>query len=173
MNLIQRLSIAAIAAAATFLPVGAEVQPGTSSLLETMENSGILVTFNPPDCLNNGANGQYRWLGFQREMRLCPGDTVDAGDHNTVRHETIHAIQHCVNVARGTNTDTPIVNEVEEFKAFVETYLSPEDIAWVMEAYDESQWLTELEAFAGANAFTATELEEMFLNACTLQPTDV
>ena len=169
MNLIQRLSIAAIAAAATFLPVGAEVQPGTSSLLETMENSGILVTFNPPDCLNNGANGQYRWLGFQREMRLCPGDTVDAGDHNTVRHETIHAIQHCVNVARGTNTDTPIVNEVEEFKAFVEAYLSPEDISWVMEMYDESQWLTELEAFAGANAFTSGELEEMFLDACTIQ----
>ena len=171
MNLIQRLSIAAIAAAATFLPVGAEVQPGTSSLLETMEQSGVLVTFNHPDCLTNGANGQYRWLGFQREMRLCPGDTVDALDHNTVRHETIHAIQHCVNVARGTNTDTPIVNEVEEFKAFIEAYLSPEDIDWVMEMYDESQWLTELEAFAGANAFTATELEEMFLSAC-VAPTD-
>ena len=70
MNLIQRLSIAAIAAAATFLPVGAEVQPGTSSLLETMEQSGVLVTFNHPDCRTNGANGQYRWLGFQREMRL-------------------------------------------------------------------------------------------------------
>ena len=41
--------------------------------------------------------------------------------------------------------------------------LSPEGIAWIMENYDESQWLTELEAFAGANAFTAAELEEMFL----------
>ena len=171
--MIKRIVIAAIAAAATFMPVGAEVQAGTISLLKTMEESGILVTYNHADCSTNGANGQYRWLGFQREMRLCPGSTVDAIDHNTVRHETIHAIQHCVNVARGTNTDTPIVNEVEEFKAFVEAYLSPEDIAWVMEAYDESQWLTELEAFAGANAFTATELEEMFLSACTVRETDV
>ena len=171
--MIKRIVIAAIAAAATFMPVMAEVQPGTTSLLKTMEESGILVTYNHADCSTNGANGQYRWLGFQREMRLCPGNTVDAIDHNTVRHETIHAIQHCVNVARGTNTDTPIVNEVEEFKAFVEAYLSPEDIAWVMEAYDESQWLTELEAFAGANAFTATELEEMFLSACTVRETDV
>ena len=171
--MIKKLLMAAIAAAATFMPVMAEVQPGTTSLLKTMEESGILVTYNHSDCKTNGANGQYRWLGFQREMRLCPGSTVDAIDHNTVRHETIHAIQHCVNVARGTNTDTPIVNEVEEFKAFVEAYLSPEDIAWVMEVYDESQWLTELEAFAGANAFTATELEEMFLSACTVRETDV
>ena len=171
--MIKKLLIAAVAAAATFMPVGAEVQAGTTSLLKTMEESGILVTYNHADCSTNGANGQYRWLGFQREIRLCPGDTVDALDHNTVRHETIHAIQHCVNVARGTNTDTPIVNEVEEFKAFVEAYLSPETIAWVMEAYDESQWLTELEAFAGANAFTATELEEMFLSACTVRETDV
>ena len=116
---------------------------------------------------------QYRWIGFQREMRLCPGDTIDAIDHNTVRHETIHAIQHCVNVARGTNTDTPIVNDVEEFKAFVEEYLTPEGISWIMENYDESQWLTELEAFAGANAFTAAELEEMFLSVCTVRDTDV
>ena len=171
--MIKKLLIAAVAAAATFMPVAAEVQPGTISLLKTMEESGILVTYNHDDCRTNGANGQYRWLGFQREMRLCPGNTVDALDHNTVRHETIHAIQHCVNVARGTNTDTPIVNEVEEFKAFVEAYLSPEAIAWVMEAYDESQWLTELEAFAGAEAFTAAELEDMFLDACTLQRTDV
>ena len=172
MNLIQRLSMAAIAAAATLLPVGAEVQPGTSSLIETISNNGILVTINHDECAVGSYNGQYRWLGFQREMRLCPGDTVDALDHNTVRHETIHAIQHCVNVARGTSTDTPIVNDVEEFKAFVEAHLSPEGIAWIMEAYDESQWLTELEAFAGANAFTSSELETMFLEACTLQDTD-
>ena len=171
--MIKRIALAAIAAAACIMPVAAEVQPGTSSLLETMEDSGILVTYNHPDCATNGANGQYRWLGFQREMRLCPGDTIDALDHNTVRHETIHAIQHCVNVARATSTDTPIVNDVEEFKAFVEEYLTPEGIAWIMENYDESQWLTELEAFAGANAFTATELEEMFLSACTIRDTDV
>jgi len=172
MNLIQRLSMAAIAATATLLPVGAEVQPGTSSLIKTISDNGILVTINHTECSTGSYNGQYRWIGFQRELRLCPGATVDALDHNTVRHEVIHAIQHCVNVARGTNTDTPIINDIEEFKAFVEAHLSPEGIAWVMEAYDESQWLTELEAFAGANALTSSELETMFLEACTVQETD-
>ena len=45
--------MAAIAAAATIMPVGAEVQPGTSSLIETISSNGILVTINHEDCLTN------------------------------------------------------------------------------------------------------------------------
>jgi len=167
--MIKRILMAAIAAAATFMPVAAEVQPGTGSLLETIDSNGILVTINHEECATGTYNGQYRWLGFQREMRLCPGTTVDARDHETVRHETIHAIQHCINVARGTSTDTPIVDDPEQFKSFVIENLSQQDIDWIMANYDQSQWLTELEAFAGANAFTSTELEELFLKACVAQ----
>ena len=171
--MIKKLLIAAVAAAATFVPVGAEVQAGTTSLLETISSNGILVTINHDDCLTNGSNGQYRWLGFQREMRLCPGRTVDADDHNTVRHETIHAIQHCVNAARGTSTDAPIINNPDDFANFVMANLTQEDIEWVKSMYPESQWLTELEAFAGANAYTSSELEGLFLDACTIQEDDV
>ena len=171
--MLKRILMAAIAAAAVITPVSAEIQPGTRSLIETIENNGILVTVNHPDCMVNGANGQYRWLGFQREMRLCPGDVIDANDHNTVRHETIHAIQHCVNVARGTTTDTPIIQDSDEFANFVLSHLTPAQADWIMENYPEDQWLTELEAFAGSTAYTASELEELFLDACTLQDTDV
>jgi len=167
--MIKRILMAAIAAAATFMPVAAEVQPGTSSLLETIDANGILVTINHEECATGTYNGQYRWIGFQREMRLCPGATVDANDHNTVRHETIHAIQHCINVARGTDTDTPIIEDADTFKEFVMANLTEPQIEWIMSNYDESQWLTELEAFAGANAFTSSELEELFLETCTLQ----
>jgi hypothetical protein len=171
--MIKRIALAAIAAAATFMPVMAEVQPGTSSLLETIDANGILVTINHEECANGTYSGQYRWLGFQREMRLCPGASVDARDHETVRHETIHAIQHCFNVARGTSTDTPIIDDAEAFSEFVMANLSPQQVEWIMANYDESQWLTELEAFAGANAYTSSELEELFLVSCTLQDTDI
>ena len=167
--MIKRIALAAIAAAACIMPVAAEIQPGTSSLLETIEAEGILVTINPDNCLTNGANGQYRWIGFRREVILCPGDTIDAIDHNTVRHEVVHAIQHCINVARGTSLDTPIVDNKEQFAEFVRANLSEEEINWITSVYDESQWLTELEAFAGAKAYTSSELEEIFLNVCTLQ----
>ena len=171
--MIKKILLAAIAAAATFMPVMAEVQPGTASLIETIDENGILVTINHEECATGTYTGQYRWLGFQREMRLCPGATVDANDHNTVRHEVIHAIQHCVNVARGTNTNTPVMNDVDELMSWAREHLTMREIEWIQRSYDRSQWLTEIEAFAGARAYTSSELEELFLNACTLQDTDV
>ena len=167
--MIKRFLLAAIAAAACILPVQAEIQPGTGDLLETLDKEGILVTINSDDCLTNGSDGQYRWLGFKREMVLCPGSTVDADDHNTVRHETIHAIQHCINVTRRTNLNTPIIQNPNDLMKFVNSHLSQDEIDWVTSMYDRSQWLTELEAFAGAEAYTASELEKLFLDACTLQ----
>ena len=169
----KKLCAAAVAAMATLIPVGAEIQPGTASLIETIDENGILVTINHEECFTGDYSGQYRWLGFQREMRLCPGDTVDARDHETVRHEVIHAIQHCVNVARGTSTDTPIIADVNQLMAFARENLSLRDIERIQRVYDRSQWLTEIEAFAGANAYTSSELEEFFLEICTLQETDV
>ena len=171
--MIKRIALAAIAAAACIMPVMAVVQPGTASLIETIDENGILVTINHEECATGVYNGQYRWLGFQRELRLCPGASVDARDHETVRHETIHAIQHCINVARGTNTDTPVMNDVDELMYWARQHLSMREIEWIQAAYDRSQWLTEIEAFAGARAYTSSELEELFLQACTLQETDV
>ena len=171
--MIKRIALAAIAAAACIMPVAAEVQPGTASLIETIDENGILVTINHEECATGVYNGQYRWLGFQRELRLCPGASVDARDHETVRHETIHAIQHCINVARGTNTDTPVMNDVDQLMSWARQHLSMREIEWIQAAYDRSQWLTEIEAFAGARAYTSSELEELFLQACTLQETDV
>ena len=171
--MIKRILLAAVAAAATIMPVGAEIQPGTSSLLETIDENGILVTIDHEECATGEYSGQYRWLGFQRELRLCPGETVDANDHNTVRHEVIHAIQHCVNVARGTSTDDPVMNDVDYLMKFAREHLSMREIEWIQRNYDRSQWLTEIEAFAGARAYTSSELETIFLAACTLQEEDV
>ena len=167
--MIKRIALAAIAAAACIMPAAAEIQPGTLSLLETIDENGILVTINHEECATGNYSGQYRWLGFQREMRLCPGDTVDAKDHDTVRHETVHAIQHCVNVARGTSTDTPVIDDVDQLFEWAGEHLTMAEIQWIQRNYHRSQWLTEIEAFAGARAYTSSELEELFLKACTLQ----
>ena len=164
--MLKKLVLAAVAAAATFMPVAAEVQPGTESLLRTVEEGGILVTYNVDACATDNAHGSYRWAGLRREIRLCPGHTVDAIDHNTVRHEVIHAIQHCVNAIRGTSMDTPIITDRNDFEEFVVENLSQEYINRVLRVYPRDQWPTELEAFAGANAYTAAELEVFFRQVC-------
>lgn len=169
MSIIKRTVLAAIAAAACILPGQAEVQPGTNRLLETIEDNGILVTFNHDECKNATYSGQYRWLGFKRELRLCTGEVMDAGDHNTVRHEVVHAIQHCVNVAKGTHTDTPVIDDVDELMDWAGEHLSINEIEWIQRNYPRDQWLTEIEAFAGSRAYTSAELERIFIEACTLQ----
>ena len=166
MPLLKRLFVAMVSAVATLTPVSAEIQDGTASLLKTIEDNGILVTYNHPACDHNGSHGQYRWVGFQREMRLCPGDSIDAIDHNVVRHEVIHAIQHCVNTARGTHLDTAVIADPEDFREFIVDNLTEYQIERILEVYPEDQWPTELEAFAGANAYTASRIEELFLQAC-------
>ena len=164
--MLKKLVLAAIAAAATFMPVAAEVQPGTESLLRTVEEGGILVTYNVDACNTDNAHGSYRWAGLRREIRLCPGRTVDAIDHETVRHEVLHALQHCVNAIRGTSMDTPIITDRNDFEEFVVENLSQEYINRVLRVYPRDQWPTELEAFAGANAYTAAELEKFFRQVC-------
>ena len=161
----KRLFLAAIAATATILPVGAEVQPGTQDLLETLHGNGVTVSINSDTC-GNGFDGQYRFLGMKREMILCPGATVDANDHDTVRHETIHAIQHCVNVMRQTPLNSPIIDDWDKFVAFVKANLTEEHVNWIFKNYPKEHWNVELEAFAGANAYTAAELEQLFIKAC-------
>ena len=164
--MLKKLVLAAVAAAATFMPVMAEVQSGTESLLRTVEEGGILVTYNVDACATDNAHGSYRWAGLRREIRLCPGRTVDAIDHETVRHEVLHALQHCVNAARGTSMDTPIITDPDEFKEFVIANLSQQAIRRVMRVYPRDQWPTELEAFAGSNAYTAEQLEVFFRQVC-------
>jgi len=164
--MLKKLVLAAVAAAATFLPVAAEVQPGTESLLRTVEEGGILVTYNVDACDTDNAHGSYRWAGLRREIRLCPGQTVDAIDYKTVRHEVYHALQHCVNAIRGTSMDTPIITDRNDFEEFVIENLSQEYINRVLRVYPRDQWPTELEAFAGANAYTAAELEKFFRQVC-------
>ena len=53
---------------------------------------------------------------------------------------------------------------------FIRTHLTESvRLSGLPDMYDKSQWPTELEAFAGAKAYTSSQLEELFLDMCTLQ----
>ena len=137
----------------------------TGDLMQVMRDNGIMITINSdcePDVL-----GAYLWSGMKRTMRLCPGQTVDAIDHATVRHETWHAIQHCVNMARGTSTDTPVQEDLDVLAEYVNESLTVETVNYVKANYPVSQWPTEFEANLAENLFTAYELKDIFLKACT------
>ena len=164
--MIKKLITGLIAGLALAVPGEARVESGTIPLLELLEQGGIALRYNSADCTSGEYLGLYRHRGMKRAMVLCPGASVDAEDHMVVRHETIHAIQHCVNTARGTNVFTPIINNDQELMAFVRSHLSEEFIESIRRNYDRNHWRIEFEAFAGMHAYTADELAELFTKAC-------
>ena len=160
---------AALAGLALCVPGQARLEEGTRPLLELMESSGIVISMNGADCISGEYLGVYKHRGMQRAMGLCTGATIDAEDHMVVRHETIHAIQHCVNMARGTDVYTPVIDDDAELMAFTLKYLSPEYVQNIQDVYPVEMWRIEFEAFAGMHAYTADELAEMFITACLYQ----
>lgn len=162
---------AALAGLAIAMPGQARVESGTVPLIELIGGSGIAVRYNTDECSSGEFLGVYKHLGMKRAFILCPGETVDATDHMVVRHEAIHAIQHCVNTARGTSVFTPIIEEESELMEFVYENLTREDVDAIMEAYPRSHWLIEFEAFAGMHAYTADQLAELFKTACVYTDT--
>ena len=113
--------------------------------------------------------GVYIHRGLARKMVLCPGASVEPIDHAVVRHEAWHAIQHCINVTRGTDVNTPISEDTAELMVHVREVLSEEYIANVKANYPTEQWYLELEAYMAMNLFTAEELAEMFISSCTFE----
>ena len=158
-------SIVAVAPALATPTRTADEDFTTGDLITVMQENGIMVSINDncePDML-----GAYLWAGMKRTMKLCPGETVDPIDHATVRHETWHAIQHCVNTARGTSTDTPVQTDIDELAKYVNHPLTVETVNYIKASYPAEDWLTEFEANLAENIFSAYELKDIFLQACT------
>ena len=164
--MIKNIIASALAGLALVMPGQARLESGTKPLLDLMETGGIAIRYNTSECDSDEYLGLYRHSGMRRAMILCYGVSVDAEDHMVVRHEAIHAIQHCVNTARGTDVFTPVINDDEELMAFVRSHLTGEFIAAIQRNYPEHHWRIEFEAFAGMHAYTADEIAEMFRKAC-------
>ena len=167
MNIKQTL-ISLLSAVCLTNPAIARVEDGTADLLKTLDSNGVTIVINDTSCDTNKAHGVYSFVGMKRQMTLCPRGEVTASDHETVRHETAHAIQHCINMARGTAVTTPIDDDRDSFLASVQPHLTDEFVAWIVETYPEDHWYVEAEAFMMAELLTADELSEMFLKACTM-----
>lgn len=158
------LLCAAVAVVSTVLPAQAKVDRGTNGLLDTLNNHGFVISVDSDDCPTDGSIlGSYRSQGLMyREMLLCPNGTVDAIDHSTVRHEMTHVLQHCVNIQRGTDRDTPIVNDDEQLAKLVNTYVPSDVVTFIKNTYPQNRWKVEFEAQYAELVYTADELVEMF-----------
>ena len=152
MNLLKRLTVATVAAAALAAPVAARVDAGTPLLIKTAEAHGASFVYNPSGC-GNGFDGLFERA--EQRITLCY-KTADASAHDTVRHEIWHLIQHCAALKKGSPFEP--VARPGDLSAFVRSQLTDEHIIRIKSVYPRHQHLTELEAFAAAEAYTAAEM---------------
>ena len=165
MNFFRSITAAAASIALSALPTLAAVDSGTKSLLNTINSNGIQVNVNSDEC-DTDYLGKYVFSGMKRSLVLCPGETVDPIDFATVRHEAWHAIQHCVNAARGTDLNTPVQADLHKLTEWIDEGLTRETVDYVRQEYPEDQWWIEWEANLVEIHMSASQIEEIFEGAC-------
>ena len=167
MNLLKQLGLAVTGLVMSVTPSLASTSATTVDLLNHLDDNGITIVYNGPRC-NDGIDGAYQWTGLARRMVLCTNpEGVDANDHNTVRHETIHAIQHCKNTVYGYPSNTPLMDPAKVVE-YARQILTFQQINAIKRIYPQEHWLVELEAFAGAEVLSNADLIEAFNIWCVM-----
>ena len=158
--------LAVFIAAATFaMPATARVDPDSVALLQTLQEYGVTVHYNSTKGCTGGHHGSYNTA---KVMHLCyRGSQPTAEDHNTLRHEAFHYLQHCANERRGGTGLRPLAINPGERQQFVLKALGNGYISQIKSLYPARAHQIELEAFAAAETYTAGELITYIRSWCT------
>ena len=163
MKLLQSMAAAAVAVVSMSMPSLAKVDPGTSQLLQTLTEYGITIEYNPAHC-SNGYAGRY---STDKVMSLCYKGQPTAFDHDTVRHETMHVLQHCAALRRGDSRGiVPLAINPTERNQWVSSVLRSGHIDQIKSTYPIRAHQIELEAFAAASHYSANELASLVKAWC-------
>ncbi len=156
--------LAAVLAALTIsVPAVAKVDPGTTQLLQTLQEYGITIEYNPSHC-SNGYSGRYT---TRKLMTLCYSGQPTAFDHDTVRHETMHVLQHCAALRRGDDRGiVPLAIDPTERTQWVSSVLRSGEINEIKRTYPVKAHQVELEAFAAASHYSASDLTKLVKAWC-------
>ena len=163
MKLLQSMATAAVAVVSMSMPAFAKVDAGTPQLLQTLTEYGVTIEYNPAHC-SNGYAGRYT---TDKLFTLCYRGQPTAFDHDTVRHETMHVLQHCAALRRGdTRGIVPLAINPTERNQWVSQVLRSGQIDQIKENYPVRSHQVELEAFAGAAHYDSYQLASLVKSWC-------
>ena len=155
--------LAAVLAAATLaMPVSATVDAGTPKLLQTLQEYGVTVEYNPSHC-SNGYSGRYTTAKL---LTLCYKGQPTASDHDTVRHEAFHFLQHCAALKRGDTGITPLAVNTSTRTEWAYSILGANSVDRIKHTYPATNHQVEIEAFAAASHYTANDLVGLIRSWC-------
>jgi len=151
-----------IAALTLSVPALATVDSGSTNLIQTLEEYGVTVLYNPSTC-SDGFQGQYT---TRKVMTLCYRGKPTASDHDTVRHEAFHFLQHCAAIRRGQSGISPLAINPNQRAQWVSQVLRSGQINQIRSNYPEHHHQVELEAFAAAAHYNANQLATLITQWC-------
>ena len=169
------------ALAAAFTPIGAKANindmDAHSRLWDTLEEAGVTLVMNSHTYCDKDTAGAYSSthmvMFICQESARTPYKPIEwtPFDLDTLRHEAHHVVQDCLNGGIGDNKFSPLFDREDEFTAFVEGSLTPDEIDWVIKTYasqgaDEEMIIQELEAFASAKSVSAGTIADAVNNTC-------
>ncbi len=162
--MIKRLLLGALTSLTLVCPAIAEVQPGTFDLIDKVDDH-MTVKIDSPFCTEKSDMGGA-FDRLKMVIYLCPNGNVTADDHDTVRHEVWHVIQHCTTPKNSRYLDTVMTVGSDNWNQYILGGLSYSRVQWIRDNYPEAHHDAELEAFAVAQNMTAAQISEIFTSIC-------
>lgn len=159
-------------------PVSAnELLEQHEQLWNSLQQVGITMSVNSPiHCKGDKMGVYYYHSGLmvicQERATIMNGEQVDwtSEDFDTLRHESHHVVQDCVDGTIADGSLAPLFNDPDDWKDFVESGLSETAIKGIINSYStgDNNYLVarELEAFSVANSVDADVIADKVIEVC-------
>ena len=154
MNFLKLAATAVLSATALVAPVEANtLTPGQRTLLYELERSG--VTVESGTCQNKMLYGWFE--NDTRKIAICLNNHEEGEDPwQTLRHEAVHAAQHCVNPSMSFTVST---------SSYILRHGNQDDWEFIQSVYPREAWAIELEAFT-LMRYSNSQIANVVRGAC-------
>ena len=163
MNVFSKVASSLLGATLLLSPsIKAETYEEHLTLIDTLEENGIVVVLNEPEfCNEEDIDGFYipdaNVLGVCQDNRKVISNSEvqwTSNDYDTLRHEAQHVIQDCLS-GKDNGQSRLLFQDKEKFMKFVTDILTADNIENIVDTYrqrgaSDEVILMELEAFSVA-----------------------
>tara|TARA_B100001559_G_scaffold26355_1_gene20762 strand:+ start:605 stop:1147 length:543 start_codon:yes stop_codon:yes gene_type:complete len=179
MNFISRFASVLVGSSLIFAPTvrADEVWNQHVKLWNALGDVGISVLINDPQFCVGGRDGSY--YSRRRMLIVCQDNASKMSsrevkwtdnDLDTLRHESHHVVQDCVDGELGDNQLDNYFSEHDQYLDFVVTALTEEQVESIVEWYEgasDKVITNEIEAFAVAKSVDADTIADVLLKVCS------
>ena len=176
MRLLQKITSSAIGLSLLTIPgVSAKINPSHDELKRALNDVGVEVFLNETKLCNGSKSGMYS--PDYDAIVICQDDRIETSDqevdwtendYDTLRHESQHVVQDCMEGIDNNKMSLFFSNEIE-YLEFVIMGLTKSEFFQIVEAYrslGDDVLLNELEAFAVAKSVKPDTIAKALRGIC-------